>query len=86
MAAAVRGMKTIITMPEKMSNEKADVLTALGSTIHRTPTECAFSDYDSHIELAKRLNSAIPRSHILDQYTNKANPDVHYRETGEEIW
>lgn len=86
MAAAVRGMKAIITMPEKMSNEKADVLTALGAQIYRTPTECAFSDYDSHIELAKRLRKAIPDSHILDQYTNKANPEVHYRETGEEIW
>jgi len=73
-------------MPEKMSNEKADVLTALGAQIYRTPTECAFDDYHSHLELAKRLNTSIPRSHILDQYINNNNPDVHYQETGEEIW
>lgn len=86
LAGAVQGMKTIITMPEKMSNEKADVLTALGAEIHRTPTECAFDDYDSHIELAKRLRDSMSNAHILDQYSNKANPDVHYSETGEEIW
>lgn len=55
MTAAVMGYKSIITMPEKMSNEKADVLTALGAVIYRTPTECAFDDYQSHMELAKRL-------------------------------
>jgi cystathionine beta-synthase len=38
-----------------MSNEKIDVLKAFGAEIHRTPTECAFDDYDSHISLAYRL-------------------------------
>lgn len=86
MTAAVKGYNSIITMPEKMSNEKADVLTALGAQIYRTPTECAFDDYDSHLELAKRLKQSIAGSHILDQYINNNNPDVHYQETGEEIW
>jgi cysteine synthase A len=66
MTAAVMGYKSIITMPEKMSNEKADVLTALGATIYRTPTEAAFNDYESHLELAKRLKSTIPGGYILD--------------------
>ena len=74
LAGAVKGYKTIITMPEKMSNEKADVLTALGAIIYRTPTEAAFDHYDSHLELAKRLNQQIPNSHILNQYTNNDNP------------
>lgn len=43
-----------------------DTLKALGATIYRTPTECSFDDYDSHIELSKRLNKEIPNSHILD--------------------
>ncbi len=55
LTSAVKGYKAIITMPEKMSNEKADVLTALGAIIYRTPTEAAFDHYDSHLELAKRL-------------------------------
>lgn len=78
MTAAVKGYNSIITMPEKMSNEKADVLTALGAQIYRTPTEAAFDHYDSHLELAKRLNHSITGSHILDQYINNNNPDIHY--------
>lgn len=86
LAGAVKDYKTIICMPEKMSNEKADVLNGLGAQIYRTPTECAFDDYDSHLELAKRLNSSLDNSHILDQYVNLDNPNVHYNETGAEIW
>ena len=85
LAAAVKGYKMIITMPEKMSKEKEVVLKALGAKIYRTPTEAAWDDYDSHIELAKRLNQEIENSHILDQYANLNNPDAHYKYTAEEI-
>ena len=85
LAAAVKGYKMIITMPEKMSKEKEVVLKALGAKIYRTPTEAAWNDYDSHIELAKRLNAEIQNSHILDQYSNLNNPDAHYKYTAEEI-
>ena len=85
LAAAVKGYKMIITMPEKMSKEKEVVLSALGATIYRTPTEAAWNDPESHIELAKRLNKEINDSHILDQYSNLNNPDAHYKYTAEEI-
>ena len=49
LAAAVKGYKMIITMPEKMSKEKEVVLSALGATIYRTPTEAAWDDPESHI-------------------------------------
>ena len=52
MAGAVRGYRTIITMPEKMSREKQVVLEALGAEIHRTPTEAAFDAPESHISVA----------------------------------
>ena len=55
-----------ITLPEKMSTEKVDVLSILGATIVRTPTEAAFDDADSHISVAIKLNKEIPNSHILD--------------------
>ena len=84
-AAAAKGYKLIITMPEKMSHEKEVVLKALGATIYRTPTEAAFDAPDSHISLAKKLQQEIPNSHILDQYNNPANPDIHYRTTAQEI-
>ena len=65
-AAAIRGYNCHITLPEKMSTEKTDVLNALGAKIHRTPTEAAFDDPESHISKAINLQKAIPDSHILD--------------------
>ncbi|CAE7644843.1 Cbs, partial [Symbiodinium microadriaticum] len=86
LAAAVRGYRCIITMPEKMSKEKVDVLKALGAEIIRTPTEAAWDAPDSHISVANKLNAEIPNSHILDQYANPHNPMAHYEGTAEEIW
>jgi cystathionine beta-synthase len=85
MAAAVRGYRMIITMPEKMSREKQVVLEALGAEIIRTPTEAAWDAPDSHIGVAKRLKEVIPNSHILDQYSNPDNPLAHEQGTGREI-
>ena len=85
LVAAVKGYRMIITMPEKMSNEKEVVLKALGAEIVRTPTEAAWDDPESHIEVAKKMQSEIPNSHILDQYKNPANPDAHYEGTAQEI-
>tara|TARA_B100000686_G_scaffold350006_1_gene444756 strand:- start:137 stop:1081 length:945 start_codon:yes stop_codon:yes gene_type:complete len=85
LAAAVKGYKMIITMPEKMSKEKEVVLKALGAEIVRTPTEAAWNDPESHIEIAKKLNKKIKNSHILDQYSNLNNPNAHYKYTAEEI-
>ena len=85
LAAAVKGYKCIITMPEKMSQEKQIALEALGADIVRTPTEAAFDDPESHIGVAKKLHNEIPNSHILDQYENPSNPDAHYDNTAQEI-
>ena len=83
---AIKGYKTIITLPEKMSPEKVAVLRALGATIIRTPTQAASDSPESHIGVAKRLLKEIPNSHILDQYANKDNPLAHEYGTAEEIW
>ena len=85
LAAAVKGYKCIIVLPEKMSKEKVDVLKALGAEIIRTPTEAAWDAPDSHISIAKKLQMETPNSHILDQYTNPANPLAHYDGTANEI-
>lgn len=85
LAGAVLGYKVIITMPEKMSQEKQSVLERLGATIYRTPTEVASDHPDSHISLAKRLQKKIPNAHILDQYANPNNPNAHYNGTAQEI-
>lgn len=85
LAAAVRGYRCIITLPEKMSQEKVNVLKALGAEIVRTPTEAAFDSPESHIGVANKLNKELPNSHILDQYANPSNPLAHYDCTAEEI-
>jgi cystathionine beta-synthase len=85
LAAAVRGYRMIITMPEKMSREKQVVLEALGAEIIRTPTEAAWDAPESHIGVAGQLNRILPKSHILDQYSNPDNPLAHYHGTAEEI-
>ncbi|CAG8548383.1 943_t:CDS:2 [Funneliformis mosseae] len=85
LTAAIKGYRTIITLPEKMSQEKVDVLKALGAEIVRTPTEAAWDSPESHIGVAKRLNKEIPNSVILDQYSNPYNPIAHYDHTAEEI-
>jgi cystathionine beta-synthase len=85
LAAAVKGYNVIITMPEKMSREKQVVLEALGAKIIRTPTEAAWDAPESHISVANRLREELPNAHILDQYSNPANPGAHYLFTAQEI-
>merc|ERR1719203_798599 len=85
LTAAIKGYKMVITLPEKMSNEKVYTLRSLGAKIYRTPTEAAFDSPESHIGLANRLNRELPNSHILDQYSNPSNPLAHYDGTAEEI-
>eukprot|EP00058_Branchiostoma_floridae_P025212 XP_002610702.1 hypothetical protein BRAFLDRAFT_117945 [Branchiostoma floridae] len=85
LAAAVKGYRCIIVMPEKMSMEKVNILRALGAEIVRTPTSASFDAPESHIGVAQRLNQEIPNSHILDQYRNPSNPIAHYDGTAEEI-
>lgn len=85
LAGAVKGYRVIITLPEKMSQEKVDVLKALGAEIIRTPTEAAWDAPESHIGVARKLRDEIPNAVILDQYTNPYNPVAHYDATAEEI-
>lgn len=85
LAAAIKGYRCIIVLPEKMSNEKVYVLKALGAEIVRTPTEAASAAPDSHISVARRMQKEIKNSHILDQYANPGNPLAHFDGTAEEI-
>lgn len=86
LVAAVKGYKTIITLPEKMSPEKVAVLKALGAEIIRTPTAAAWDSPESHIGVARRLQKELANAHILDQYSNVDNPLAHEYGTAEEVW
>jgi cystathionine beta-synthase/cysteine synthase A len=86
MASAVKGYRLIITMPEKMSQEKQVVMEALGAEIIRTPTEAGHDDPESLFGVALRLEKELPKAKIPNQYDNPNNPDAHYHGTGPEIW
>lgn len=85
MACAVKGYRLIIVMPEKMSREKQLTMERLGAEIVRTPTEAAHDSPESNFGVAARLQREIPNAHILDQWTNVANPEAHVVGTAEEI-
>jgi cystathionine beta-synthase len=86
MAAAIRGYRCILVMPDKMSKEKIDLLKAYGAEVVITPTNVPNDSPESYYSVADRLTSEIPGAFQPDQWHNANNPDAHYRTTGPEIW
>ena len=86
MAAAIRGYRCILVMPDKMSKEKIDLLRAYGAEVVVTPTNVATDSPESYYSVASRLAAEIPGAMIPDQWHNHMNPDAHYQTTGPEIW
>ena len=86
MAAAIRGYRCILVMPDKMSTEKIDLLRAYGAEVVVTPTNVANDSPESYYSVANRLTADIPGAFQPDQWHNRNNPDAHYRSTGPEIW
>jgi cystathionine beta-synthase len=86
MAAAIRGYRCILVMPDKMSKEKVDLLRAYGAEVVITPTNVSADSPESYYNTAQRLVSEIPGACMPNQWHNPANPDAHYATTGPEIW
>ncbi len=86
MVAAIKGYKAIFTMPDKMSNEKIDLLKAYGARVIVTPTDVPADSPTSYYETAKRLHRETPNSFYLNQYHNLDNIEAHYISTGPEIY
>ena len=78
-----RGYKVILTMPDTMSSERRSLLKAFGAQLELTP---GVKGMKGAIERAEQLKNEIGDAVILGQFTNPANPEMHYRTTGEEIW
>jgi cystathionine beta-synthase len=85
-AAAIKGYHCIFVMPDKMSQEKISLLRAYGAEVVICPTAVDADSPESYYSVSDRLAEEIPGAYKPDQYSNMANPDAHYRETGPEIW
>ena len=86
MVGAVRGYRVICTVPDKVSEEKIDLLRAYGVEVIVTPTELLPEHPDSYYGVARRLATEIEGAFHPDQYSNPDNPQAHYLTTGPEIW
>ena len=86
LAACVKGYKTRLTTSDKQSQEKFDILRAVGAEVIVCPTNVAPDDPKSYYSVAEKLSKEIPNSVWLNQYDNLANRQAHYESTGPEIW
>ena len=86
MAAAIRGYRCILVMPDKMSREKIDLLRAYGADVVITPTNAPPDSPESYYGVANRLAAEIPGAFQPNQFHNHFNPEAHYHSTGPEIW
>lgn len=83
---AVKGFKTVFTIPDKMSREKIDILKAFGAEVIVCPTDVPANSPESYYEVAKKIARETPNAFLVNQYHNLGNVEAHYRITGPEIW
>ncbi|MCB0192251.1 MAG: cystathionine beta-synthase [Anaerolineae bacterium] len=84
--AALKGYKTIFVMPDKMSQEKVQLLRAYGAKVVITPTAVEADDPRSYYSVARKLVEETPNCILANQYHNPENPKSHVLTTGPEIW
>lgn len=86
LVAQAKGYKCIFTLADKQSQEKIDILRAVGAEVIVCPTNVPPEDPRSYYSVAKQLNKDIPNSFYPNQYDNTSNTAAHYESTGPEIW
>jgi cystathionine beta-synthase len=86
LTAVAKGYKCIFTMADKQSQEKINILRAVGAEVVVCPTNVEPDDPRSYYSVARKLNKEIPNSFYPNQYDNLSNTKAHYETTGPEIW
>lgn len=86
LTAAVKGYKAVFVVTDKVSDEKINYLRALGSEVIVVSNAVEPDHPDYYVNVAKRIADETPNSIFAYQYSNPANPEVHYQTTGPEIW
>ena len=86
MIAAARGYRAILTMPDKVTEEKRSVLRALGAEVVICPTSASPDSSDHYVAKAKAIAASIPGAFMINQYDNAKNAEAHFLTTGPEIW
>ncbi|HET8957380.1 MAG TPA: cystathionine beta-synthase [Microcella sp.] len=86
LVAQQRGYKCVFVLPDKVGEDKRNVLTAYGAEIVVTPTAVAPDDPESYYSVSDRLAREIPGAFKPNQYANPNGPLSHYETTGPEIW
>src|SRR6478752_4068569 len=86
LTAVAKGYKCIFTMADKQSQEKINILRAVGAEVIVCPTNVEPEDPRSYYSVARKLNKEIPNSIYPNQYDNPSNTKAHYETTGPEIW
>jgi cystathionine beta-synthase len=86
LVAAIKGYRCIFVMPDKMSQDKVNLLKAYGAEVVITPTSVAPDSPESYNGVADRLAKEIPNAYRPNQFENPNNPLAHYLTTGPEIW
>ncbi|HUN81735.1 MAG TPA: cystathionine beta-synthase [Phycisphaerae bacterium] len=85
MAAAIKGYRCILIIPDKMAPEKFSLVRAYGAETVTVPTVGAHNP-ESYYNVANRLTAEIPGAFQPNQFENPDNPEAHYRSTGPELW
>ena len=86
LVAACKGYRCIFVLPDKMSEDKVNLLRAYGAEVVITPTAVAPDSPESYNGVADRLAREIPGAFRPNQFANRNNPEAHYLSTGPEIW